>query len=264
VFSIIFNLRSSQVLPVPSETIGSIRWCGTDTNLGLLAHLLLPIDKRESAALKNGDKPIANPYVVLREEFDDWAILFNCDTGRGFGLSPTGVYVWKLLDGEHTTNDLLKDILASAHEVPEAARDHVDEFIDELAAQGLVGFESIGSALPAGGKRAKSLPSPPPGPAGEPKTFTYEPPKLVDLYGGTQAVYGICGPGSHENGECFPNGNFAAECYDVGNSPTHPNCLSGTDDSYECNVGTCALARCNTGSSAENYCNAGSTGYPSC
>ncbi len=45
-------------------------------------------------------KPIVNPYVQLREEFDDWAILFNPDTGRGFGLNPTGVRVWKLLDGE--------------------------------------------------------------------------------------------------------------------------------------------------------------------
>ena len=63
--------------------------------------------------MKNDEKPLADPYVVLREEFDDWAILFNCDTGRGFGLSPTGVYVWKLLDGEHTTDDLLKEILAS-------------------------------------------------------------------------------------------------------------------------------------------------------
>ena len=40
------------------------------------------------------DKPIANPYVSLREEFDDWAVLFNPDTGRGYGLSPTGVYLW--------------------------------------------------------------------------------------------------------------------------------------------------------------------------
>ena len=27
------------------------------------------------------DKPIANPLIVLREEFDDWAILFDPDSG---------------------------------------------------------------------------------------------------------------------------------------------------------------------------------------
>jgi SynChlorMet cassette protein ScmD len=52
------------------------------------------------------ERPIANPYIMLREEFDDWAILFNPDTGRGFGLNPTGVYIWKLLDGEHSVDDM--------------------------------------------------------------------------------------------------------------------------------------------------------------
>jgi hypothetical protein len=27
------------------------------------------------------EKPKANPEIVLREEFDDWALLFNPDTG---------------------------------------------------------------------------------------------------------------------------------------------------------------------------------------
>ena len=53
--------------------------------------------------MKNTEKPTANPDVVLREEFDDWAILFNPDTGRGFGLNPTGVYLWKIFDGKSTT-----------------------------------------------------------------------------------------------------------------------------------------------------------------
>jgi hypothetical protein len=44
--------------------------------------------------------PVANPLIVLREEFDDWAILFDPDTGNAFGLNPTGVFIWKLLDGK--------------------------------------------------------------------------------------------------------------------------------------------------------------------
>jgi hypothetical protein len=38
--------------------------------------------------MKNGGKPIGNPVVMLREEFDDRAILFDPDTGHGFGLNP--------------------------------------------------------------------------------------------------------------------------------------------------------------------------------
>ena len=64
------------------------------------------------------DKPIVNPYVQLREEFDDWAILFNPDTGRGFGLNPTGVYVWKLLDGAHTVDGNVERINAPEAENP--------------------------------------------------------------------------------------------------------------------------------------------------
>ncbi len=30
------------------------------------------------------DKPIANPMIVFREEFDDWAVLFNPETGDTF------------------------------------------------------------------------------------------------------------------------------------------------------------------------------------
>jgi hypothetical protein len=56
--------------------------------------------------MKNGEKPIANPFVLLREEFDDWAILFDLNSGHGFGLSPIGVYVWKFLDGEHSVDAL--------------------------------------------------------------------------------------------------------------------------------------------------------------
>lgn len=39
------------------------------------------------------DKPIGNPLIVLREEFDDWAILFDPGTGDAFGLNPVAVFI---------------------------------------------------------------------------------------------------------------------------------------------------------------------------
>ncbi len=111
--------------------------------------------------MKNGEKPIANPYVVLREEFDDWAVLFNPDTGHGFGLSPTGVFVWKLLDGERTMEALLKEIRDHATDVPEAASDHIKAFVDQLAVQGLAGFRS--AEFGRGSGPEKSSFSPPQG-----------------------------------------------------------------------------------------------------
>jgi len=95
--------------------------------------------------VKNGDRPIRNPFVILREEFDDWAVLFDPDTGSGFGLNPTGVYLWKLFDGQHTIDTLLELVQSQAENVPEEAREHIREireFVDALAREGLVGPDS--------------------------------------------------------------------------------------------------------------------------
>jgi SynChlorMet cassette protein ScmD len=86
-------------------------------------------------------KPTANPELVLREEFDDWAVLFDPDTGRGYGLSPTGVFIWKLLDGTRTEEEIADGLKESFQEVPEDMREHVREFIEHLVSMGLVGYE---------------------------------------------------------------------------------------------------------------------------
>ncbi len=84
--------------------------------------------------------PVANPLIVLREEFDDWAILFDPDTGRAFGLNPTGVRIWKLLDGRHSEDELLES-LRDLEELPEEAVGHIREFIGDLTKHGLAGYE---------------------------------------------------------------------------------------------------------------------------
>lgn len=86
-------------------------------------------------------KPIANPMVVLREEFDDWAILFDPDTGHAFGLNPVGVFVWRLLDGNHTVRDIVARLKEHCQGVPEEAEEHVREFIGQLLQNGLAGYE---------------------------------------------------------------------------------------------------------------------------
>jgi len=37
--------------------------------------------------------PIANPMVVFREEFDDWAVLFDPDSNETFGLNPVSAFI---------------------------------------------------------------------------------------------------------------------------------------------------------------------------
>lgn len=88
------------------------------------------------------NKPVANPLVVLREEFDDWAVLFDPDSGNAFGLNPVGVFIWKRLDGRHTIEDIQKELRQNCEEMPREAEVHLKDFIQSLVEQGLAGYES--------------------------------------------------------------------------------------------------------------------------
>jgi SynChlorMet cassette protein ScmD len=90
-------------------------------------------------------KPIANATLVLREEFDDWAILFDPDTGTGYGLNPVAVLVWKHLDGRHSQQDIARIIEENCEDVPQDVLEHVIEFIDTLSEKGFVGYEVSGA-----------------------------------------------------------------------------------------------------------------------
>ncbi len=88
------------------------------------------------------DKPITNPLVVLREEFDDWAVLFDPDTGNAYGLNPVGVFVWKSLDGHHTIQDIVKELNDNCEGVPEEAEEHLKDLIKDFVQEGLAGYEA--------------------------------------------------------------------------------------------------------------------------
>ncbi len=87
------------------------------------------------------DKPVANPLVVLRKEFDDWAVLFDPDTGHAYGLNPVSVLIWQFLDGRHTVEDIVREVQAACEDVPEAAAEHVQAFIADLLKNGLAGYD---------------------------------------------------------------------------------------------------------------------------
>jgi len=87
------------------------------------------------------DKPIANPIVVLREEFDDWAILFNPDTADAVGTNPVGVAVWKRLDGKRSLDDIVAEIKNSFEDTPDAALQEIAAFVNTLNEKGFVGRE---------------------------------------------------------------------------------------------------------------------------
>ena len=86
-------------------------------------------------------KPVINPLVILREEFDDWAIVFDPDSGKAFGLNPTGVLIWKYLDGKHAIADIERELRLQMDDVPYTLREDLESFIGVLIEQGLAGHE---------------------------------------------------------------------------------------------------------------------------
>ena len=174
-------------------------------------------------------KLIANPIVILREEFDDWAVLFNPDTGRGFGLNPTGVYVWKLLDGEYSVDDLLTALRQDVLGVPPVAGEHLVAFVKELTDYGLTVYEG------ERGEDDRAILPPCPTcvreKVPEAMKFIYAPPHLVD-FGRGQIAYGDCLSGSHDSGNCQDGGGASGGCW---SGPAPGNiCLTGTSAGNGC------------------------------
>jgi len=91
---------------------------------------------------KKSKKSMANPVVVLREEFDDWAILFHPDTNDAYGIDPVSVFIWKHLDGNHTETDILEKLRKNCENVPKNAKKYISNFIKDLVSFGLAGYES--------------------------------------------------------------------------------------------------------------------------
>ncbi len=84
--------------------------------------------------------PIVNPVVVLREEFDDWAVLFNPDTAEAVGINPVGVEVWKMMDGVKDLDMIVAEVKEIFDEVSEGVFDEIDTFVSDLKGRGFIGY----------------------------------------------------------------------------------------------------------------------------
>ncbi len=83
-------------------------------------------------------KPLRNPDIVFREEFDEWGVLFDPETGDAVALDPVAVFYWKHLDGSNNREKLVEMLKMECEDVPEDAIDHLDEFVKKLEDAGFV------------------------------------------------------------------------------------------------------------------------------
>jgi SynChlorMet cassette protein ScmD len=85
--------------------------------------------------------PFANPDIVYREDFDDWAILFDPDTADAYGLDEIGSFIWKQIDDKRSVDAIAGRIPDEFDGVPENVGEHVEAFFTDMENNGLIGYQ---------------------------------------------------------------------------------------------------------------------------
>ena len=76
--------------------------------------------------------PSVLPKISLREEFDDWALLFNPDTGKAVGLNPTGVSIWRCLAENKDLTSIIQVLTDEYDPLPEDLAEDIRSFCDQI------------------------------------------------------------------------------------------------------------------------------------
>lgn len=83
-----------------------------------------------------------NPIIVLREEFDGSAVLFNPDNGEVYGLNRTALFLWKQLADGRTNAEMLAGLKEKCGDtMPEHAEDDLNHFKQVLQHKGFLSKE---------------------------------------------------------------------------------------------------------------------------
>ena len=86
-----------------------------------------------------GKMLVANPEIVFREEIDE-AILFDPRTGAIKILNETGAFIYQLLDGKHSQNDIVELLIKRYNtQSREETLHDLEEFLEGLRESDLIG-----------------------------------------------------------------------------------------------------------------------------
>jgi len=90
--------------------------------------------------LDQTQKYMTNPDVVLREEDEDGALIYNPDTDQIKVINPTGLFIWQQCDGSKDLTGIISAMQESYDEVPEdEVSEQVEKFIDDMVKTGFIG-----------------------------------------------------------------------------------------------------------------------------
>ena len=90
--------------------------------------------------LKDDVKYLKNPDVVVKEEDDGCALLFNPDNDQVRVLNRTGFYIWNLCQGSLGVASMASRVQEGFEPVPDQdVMKDVQGFLDAMAQAGLIG-----------------------------------------------------------------------------------------------------------------------------
>ena len=84
------------------------------------------------AVLRSTDRLVRSPEAVLRDDFEDAAVLFHPHTAEALALSAVGVAIWKALDGRRTLGQVAAKVAAECDAPPEAVLEDTIAFAAHL------------------------------------------------------------------------------------------------------------------------------------
>jgi hypothetical protein len=87
------------------------------------------------------DVPIPNPAAVQEVGTDGWTLLVNPDTAGAMAVNQTGAFIWKLVDGRRTTEEIAAAVRDRFPDAPDTVAEDVRALLTKLAEEGLTGRE---------------------------------------------------------------------------------------------------------------------------
>lgn len=85
--------------------------------------------------------PIPNPTVVLKEGIDGWAVLVNLDSGSSIALNPTGLVIWKAVDGKRDLDGIVSQVRQQFVGAPDSLAEDVKDILEAFVEDGFLGRE---------------------------------------------------------------------------------------------------------------------------
>ena len=79
-----------------------------------------------------------NPTIVLREEFENQAFLYDPDTGNTYNLNPVGAFLWKCLDGRRSIGQIVDKLNKEFETEPSSVIKDLEAFLKNLKDRGFI------------------------------------------------------------------------------------------------------------------------------